>query len=88
MNMTDETKDTQPLIKDILEEMRTGFALLREEMRTGFAAIEARLDSIEKRLTIIEKKIDILNKEMLHMRAEYELLDERLTKLEGGSGIQ
>jgi len=61
---------------------------LSETVRVGFAEINARLDNIEKRLTIIEKKIDILNKEMLHMRAEYELLDERLTKLEGGSGIQ
>ena len=52
--MTDEIKDTQPLLKDILEEMRSGFATLREETRTGF-------DAIESELKLINRKIDRLN---------------------------
>jgi len=56
--MPDETKDTQPLLKDILEEMRSGFAQLREEMRAGFAAIDERLTRIETLLDRIESRLD------------------------------
>jgi len=75
-------EDTQPLLKDILEEMRGGFATLREEMQTGFAQINARLDRIEKRLTLIEIQVANLNKQMAIIVAEHEDLDNRLTRLE------
>lgn len=79
--MPDETKDTQPLLKDILEEMRSGFAQLREEMHAGFAAIE-------KELHIMSKQIGNIEKHMGRILAEHEDLDERVSKLERPSGIQ
>lgn len=79
--MPDETKDTQPLLKDILEEMRTGFAQLREEMHAGFAAIE-------KEQRLMNKELAFLSKRFGRNDAEHEDFDDRLTKLEGNSGIQ
>ena len=52
------TEDTQPLLRDILEEMRGGFATLREEMHAGFAEIHTRLDKIEALLDRIEARLD------------------------------
>ena len=47
--------------------------------------VEARLhdtrpiwEAVMARLTIIEKKLDIFAKDMMHLRAEVELLQERL----------
>jgi uncharacterized protein YllA (UPF0747 family) len=86
--MPDETKDTQPLLKDILEEMRSGFAQLHEEMHTGFSRIEARLDAIEKEMAIMNRQIGNFAKQMSRIIAEHEEFDDRLTKFEGSSGIQ
>jgi septation ring formation regulator EzrA len=80
--MTDETKPTQPLLSDILEEMRSGFATLREEMHAGFAQINARLDKIEKRLKLFDEKVDVLTEDILEARRRLRLLDERMSELE------
>ena len=80
--MPEETKETQPLLKDILEEMRSGFAQLREEMQTGFARIEARLDKIEKRLTLFDEKVDVLTEDILEARRQQRKLDDRMLELE------
>ena len=86
--MTDETKDTQPLLSDILNEMRGGFAALREEinalrieMREGFARVD-------KELEIINHQIGIIAKQLSRITAEHEVFERRLTKLEHESGIQ
>jgi septal ring factor EnvC (AmiA/AmiB activator) len=86
--MPEETKPTQPLLADILEEMRTGFAQLREEMQMGFARIETRLDAIEKEIKIMSRQIGNLEKQMARITAEHEEFDDRVTKLENPSGIQ
>lgn len=76
------TDNTQPLLKDILEEMRGGFAALQEEMRAGFADIEARLDRIEKRLTKFEDKFDVLTEDIVEARRQQRRLSDRVSDLE------
>ena len=73
----DETKDTQPLLKDILEEMRSGFAEMRQ----------FRIETKDE-LTRINKKIDRLSAQVLHIAVEGEMLGDRVTKIEGSSGVQ
>jgi|GEM_PF-5306180 len=82
--MTDETKETQPLLRDILNEMRAGFARMDER----FTAIEVRLDRIEKELEVMSRQIGNLAKQMNRIVAEHEFFEERLAKLEGRSKLQ
>jgi len=86
--MPDETKDTQPLLKDILEEMRSGFALVHEDLQQGFERMDARLDGILKTLKIYGIHIGNIDKQLGRITAESDLIDERVSKLEGSSGIQ
>lgn len=74
--MPDEPKETQPLLKDILEEMRSGFA----RMEARFDRIEARLDKIEKRLERFERKFDVLTADIVDLRERISDI-ERMPKL-------
>lgn len=70
--MTDETKDTQPLLKDILEEMRAGFA----EMRSEFAEIKDELAAIKKRMGRIEERFDFYLEDLVELRKRMRKLDQ------------
>ena len=70
--MTDETKDTQPLLKDILEEMRAGFARIDERL----TAIEARLAHIERRLDRLEERFDFFLEDLVELRKRMRKIDQ------------
>ena len=78
--MPDETKDTQPLLKDILEEMRSGFARMERQL--------AELPEIKKELRLLNNKVDHFGKELHDVIAEHMDFAERLSKIEKTSEIQ
>jgi predicted nuclease with TOPRIM domain len=69
--MTDETKDTQPMLQTILDRMNAGF----EDMRNEFAAIKAELAKLNR-------KFDLLAKRVIEVEASSSLLEDRVTSIE------
>lgn len=52
---------TQPMLKEILEGMREGFA----EMREGLAKVNSRLDTVEKDIKEIKRNQNVLYRQIL-----------------------
>ena len=82
--MPDEFQVLQSMIRQLSEEVQTGFSGLHQRLDK----IEKRLDAIEKELSLLNREVRNLSKKTLRIEVEHEDFDERLTKLEGNSGIQ
>ena len=77
-----EIEDTQPMLKQILEEMRTGFEqtrnrfdLIEKEMRDGF-------ERVENRFVSFEYKFDVVMADLVEVRRSQRKLIERVEYLE------
>ena len=80
--MPEETKPTQPLLADILEEMRGGFARIETELHDFRSETNDRLLRIEKRLASLEGTEGVLIDKMTEIQVEQMEIKRRTLDLE------
>ncbi len=86
--MPDETKPTQPLLSDILEEMRGGFAQLLEEMLTGFREVRGEIAMVHRELELINRHLKETDFQLRRALLRVDVIEEYISKHEGEASPQ
>lgn len=72
----------QPTLQEVLEAVNA----LGIELHSFRTTMEKRLDEMSTEMKAgfrnVERKVDVLNREMLQLKADYEGLDQRVSRLE------
>jgi len=80
--MPDEIKDTQPLIRDILDEMRSGFAALREEMQAGFRDVRGEIAMVHRELELINRHLKETDFQLRRALLRVDVIEEYISQAE------
>ncbi|HXG63676.1 MAG TPA: hypothetical protein VNO70_01125 [Blastocatellia bacterium] len=74
----DKPLDTKPMLEAILDRLNAltqDVRAIRAEMEKGFA-------EVQQQFRVLNKKFDILAQDVMQVRADQQLLEDRVTKLE------
>ena len=90
--MSEESKDTQPMVRQILLEMRDEFAKLRAEMREEFTKVRIDMnegfDALRQELELTHRQIAKMGFQLERALVRVDVIEERFSKLEGESNPQ